>query len=1530
MSADVNSVQSKQESLKLLLKEKMRQGVKQFPLSYAQEQLCVLNQLLPQGGVYNEHKVYRLKGVLNKDALEKSIHEIVQRHASLRTIFLLAGDKPVQVVKPFATGYYEYIDGLVAGITDEKKLNDFLAAHISGSFNLTTGPLINVKLIGCFDTSYILSVCMHHIVTDGWSMEIFNKELTTLYRDFSSHTSSSLADLKYQYSDYAVFQRQPFFTDLFKLQLEYWYKQLKNFATLNLPTDFDRPAYQTYCGARHFIDIPIPSMQALCKKEKVTPFMIALTVFKILLYRYSAQEDIVVGIPVANRNRDEVKDMIGFFVNTLVFRTDLSGSPAFLELLHRVRKVTLDAFTNQDVPFEKLVEELQPERSLSFNPVFQVLFVFQNVPQQTLQLPGISAEEIEIARNTSKMDLTFIVWEDENTIKGYIEYNTDLFSKTTIERMEEHYKNLFNAVLHDPTADIGTLPMLSASEVNGILDKAEGLIVDFPKSKTVIARVEEQVRRTPDHIALVSDGKKITYRELNTQANRLAEHLIRAGLKKTNAVGIVTEPHPDMIIAILAVLKAGGVFIPIDPAYPPSRIEYIIRNSVCDLLLVQKEIAGLNCPVPVIGISTYQYKNEENYAETKNDEEDSVYIIYTSGTSGNPKGVRISNANLNNYLNWFIRTCEITGNDNTVLASSFAFDMGYTNIFSTLITGGTLHLVSREVILSPSVFLQYIADNRLTYIKITPTLLSALVNSAEFNIVNGRSLTRVVLGGEQVNCNDLEKAHSLCPQIRFMNEYGPTETTIGTIAQFIDFGEFHKYKKYPTVGNPIYNTQAFIMDKNGQLVPEGIPGELVISGECVGAGYVNNPELTAQKFISNPFDTSRKAYRTGDFARMRPNGKIEYLGRRDLQVKVRGYRIEPEEIVIHLLGYNGVKQAIVQVDHHKRNPDNKYLCAYMVASPAPDVNDLRSFLLARLPEYMIPAFFIFMDHIPVTANGKTDLKALPKPDARGQVLKAPAATAMEETLLKIWAEILDIEEKSIGTNDSFFELGGYSLKAMMMISRINRMHDVNIPLAQIFRTPTIKDFALFVTGASKTDSIQIVPLAKKHFYPLSSAQKRVFFLQQLEGVGTSYNSPFLLKFEGKLDRGRIENTYRKLIQRHETLRTSFHLINNEPVQVVHDEVPVIIEELGTHTSDKIREVINGFVRPFDIACAPLFRVGLIQLNAEEYLLVHDIHHIVSDGTSKSILEDDLMDLYEDRSLPEMKIQYKDFAAWQNNLFASAAYKKQLDYWLSVYADGIPSSALATDYLRSETPGFSGGGYGIYLDAGDTEALRTCCKKHEVTLFMYLLSAINILLHKYTGQEDVVIGSSIFGRPEADFQRIIGMFVNKLAIRNFPAHEKTFIEFMQEVKRNSIKAFDNQQVQFEDLVDKLKLKRDLSRNPLFDISLVVQNFEKPRSESRYFKSAMYDIENRTAKFDISLMVFEVKDQVYFYFEYRSDLFTGSTIMDFAQRYISVIKQALGNERLAIKDFRLKHDFVEVQPAMPTIEFEFSDSTTTVTE
>ncbi|MGB2960773.1 MAG: amino acid adenylation domain-containing protein, partial [Bacteroidota bacterium] len=1503
----------KRKLLELLLKDEgvnlarsvivpQKRDTDSFPLSFAQQRLWFIDQLEPGSGQYNIPVGFRMVGSLDIRVLEEVIHRIVQRHESLRTVFSSRDDEPIQVVTSELKLKPRFVDLRTTPVSRrEEEARQMLIEDAQQPFVLERGPLMRVTVLRLQDKEYWVLLTLHHIISDGWSMSVLAKEITSLYQTTVSGAPSPLPDLSIQYSDFACWQREWFRGEEVEKQVRYWREQLGGAVqVLDLPSDRPRPAVASYRGESYEFDIPgdlSRSLERLAREEDATMFMALLSGFHALLYRYSGQEDISVGTPIANRNRAEIEDLVGFFVNTLVMRVLFSRDLTFRQLLRKVREVTLGAHAHQDLPFEKLVEELDPERATSHAPLFQVMFVYQNLPQQSFRLPGMTIEPLRVDQGTTPFDITFSIFEQTGGLKGSIDYSADLFDHSTMERLAEHSLTLLRAAVADPDQPVSAATLLTPAEQRTVVVDWNDTAISFrDRDATLHGLFEATAHRDGSSIALEVEGEQLSYSELNQRANKLAHYLVRHGVGPEVRVGVCLERSIEMIVAMLGILKAGGAYVALDPAYPNERVQYILLDSRATLLLTQKDLVGglpEDHPPAVLLDSEW-----DGIASEKNSDpgvhvlpENLAYVIYTSGSTGRPKGVAIEHRSAVNLVQWASRVFPSEVTENTLASTSICFDLSVFEIFVPLSSGGSVTLVRNALDV-----LQFGEDSRVTLVNTVPSAIAELVR--ERGIPD--SVRVVNLAGELLPTSLVKKIYDLPGERKVYDLYGPSETT--TYSTYA----FREPDRRPIVGRPVANTQIYILDQSQQPVPVGVPGELYIGGSGLARGYLEKPDLTAERFVPEPFSgkSGSLMYRTGDLARYLADGNIEYLGRVDHQVKVRGFRIELGEIESELRQYGSVKEAVVIV--REDTPGDKRLVAYCVPNqiPGPQPSHLRGILKEKLPDYMVPSAFVEMDEIPLTPNGKVDRRALPIPELGVTAAKESAPrTPVEEILVEIWSEVLSVDH--VGVEDSFFDLGGHSLLATRLMSRLRRAFEIEVPLRTLFENPTVAGLATAIEAKSgvrsEVDVPPLEPVRRDGKLPLSFAQQRLWFLSELEEGGGLYNIPAAFRLVGALDVEVLERSINEVIRRHESLRTSFATVEGEPVAVIDQnvwlELPVmdLRDVPPTEQNSRVYEIASARARqPFVLANGPLVRGVLLRLADEEHIGVFTMHHIISDGWSIGVLIGELGALYkayiagEESPLPDLSIQYPDYAVWQRSWLQGEVLEGQLAYWKDMLQGVPPLLELPTDRPRPAMQTIRGGRKNFTLPAEQSEALASLSRNEGVTLYMTLLAGLQILLHRHSGQQDISVGTPIANRNRSETEGLIGFFVNTLVMRSDLSGVPSVREVLHRVRDIALGAYAHQDVPFEKVVDAIQPERDISHSPLFQVMFTLQNAPEEAVDLPGLRIEPVEVDTGVSRFDLTMTMVEESEGLRGSIEYNADLFDAGTIDRMVSHFQNILE------------------------------------------
>ncbi|MEH2198295.1 amino acid adenylation domain-containing protein [Nostoc sp.] len=1474
-----------------------------LPVSFAQQRLWFLDQLEGENCVYNVPFFLQISGCLQIAALQQAITAIIQRHEVLRTSFCVVNESPIQVIHANPKLTMQLIDWRQLTEADQlKKAQQLAIEELQQPFDLSNPPLLRVKLLQLSDQSHLLFLVIHHIVCDGWSMQIFRRELFTLYTAFCAGKPSPLPELSLQYADFAHWQRQWLQGEVLQKQLNYWQKQLAAVPPLlELPTDQPRPSTQTYRGRSEFGALNqnlTQKLKRLSQESGTTLFMTLLTAFALLLSRYSGQEDIVVGSAIANRNLRQTEPLIGFFVNTLALRTNLQGNPTFLELLERVKQVTLDAYDHQDLPFEKLVDELGLERSLSYHPLFQVAFGLQNETQETLEIPGLTLNPFKWENTTTLFDLSLMVRETPQGLTGEWEYATDLFTATTIQRMVGNFAVLIQGIVDNPQQPINTLPLLTEIECQQ-LQQWNQTETDYSLNQTLVDLFEAQVAKTPDNLALVFESQSLTYQQLNQKANQLAYYLIQNHqIQPDTLIGICVERSLDMIIGVLGILKSGAAYVPIDPNYPQERIEFMLEDSGTSVLLTQSHLKE-QLPLTKLKHQTICLDRETfNSALTDNPNPQSnpdnlAYIIYTSGSTGQPKGVMIEHRAIVNLSLAWAEIFQVQHNSRWLQFGSFSFDLSIGEIATALSAGACLYLAKKETLLPSQTLVDLLADYKISHFALPPSALSVLPQAIL------PDLQAIIVGGEACPAEFVTQwSRGRC----FFNCYGPTESTvIATIANCEPNG------KKPSIGQPLSNIRIYILDAHNQPLSLGIPGELCIAGVGLARGYLNRPDLTAEKFIQvNLFGKTERIYKTGDLAKWNSDGNLEYLGRIDEQIKLRSFRIELGEIESLLLQHTSVKEAVVILYETDSNPR---LVAYVTAAEKSRTlaNQLKDYLKTRLPNYMVPSQIMVLDKLPLTPNGKLDRKVLPAPDLTASNDFEMLVTPTEELLAILWQSLL--KAKSVGRRDNFFELGGHSLLATQLVTRIRDSFGVEIPVRKIFEQSVLSELATEIDKASSGIALPpIAPQPENTPKTLSFAQSRLWFLAQLEGTGTSatYNMSTALQLEGKLNIEALRASFDYLLDRHAILRTYFPALEGEAQVVVQnlEDIEVLampaagcayadLQELDSQTqAETVQRLSNNHAQePFDLNAGPLFKAILLQLSEQKNVLLLNMHHIISDGWSMGVFKREWEQAYsafaagKTPQLSPLPIQYSDYAAWQRSWLQGEILESQENYWKQQLGDAPRLIDLPTDYPRPAQQSYQGGREEYRLSKELTQELKILSQKYGVSLFMTLLTAFNILLSRYSRQEDLCVGSAIANRTHSYTESLIGFFVNTLVLRSKIKPEQGFNELLQQTRQTCLDAYAHQDIPFEYLVEQLQPERSLSHNPLFQVMIVLQNTEGAGTNVSLpgLDIKWLDQSYPYAKFDLTLDLCERDEQLHCMWEYATDLFEAETIQRMAGHF-----------------------------------------------
>ncbi len=1542
---------------------------KYYRLTSAQKGIFVLQQMEENNVAYNISLILPISGYPSVDILENIFRKMILRHETFRTSFSVIDGEPVQEVHENVEFKVECYES--GGIEVKEIVKDFIRP-----FDLCRAPLLRAALVKSADNKCLLVMDIHHIISDGSSMNI-------LARDFLDiNGGKELPPLRLQYKDYSEWKNSTQHRATLEEQEAYWMEEFKGeIPLLNMPIDFTRPPIQSFAGNTLNFKISKEETAALkrtASEEKATVIMIILSIYYIMVAKITGQEDIIIGTDVIGRDSPDLLKIIGIFVNALALRNFPAPGKTFREFLREVRDRTLKAIDNQDYQFADLVERISLPRDTSRNPLFDISFTFWSIERESESIPGMQTSEVKAGGysyedNTSKFDLTLGGTEIHGQLAFAFEYCIKLFKQETIERFINYFKMITAAVMVSPDTKIAEIDIMPEEEKKQLIIDFNDTAEELPTGKTIYQLFEEQVDRIPDQPALVFQEKIVTFRQFDESANQLA-HCLRNGkaLCTGDRAAILMERSIELIITLMGVMKAGAAYVPLDPHLPAERLRVVIEDASIGVVMTQQKFSpkftllqgkcsgfhSLVCMDDLLeGFDKYPVERPgiigcENLA----------YVMYTSGSSGVPKGVLVEHRTIVNTLIWRKNFYKYAQGDVSLQIPPCFFDSSVTDIFTPLLGGARLVLVSEEERVDLASLKEILPTRNVSHFIAVPAFYNVLLEEIADSL---KGVKMICCAGEHFPEELIRKHFEKLPHVRIVNEYGPTENSVNTTAF-----DLKPDSPKALIGRPISNVQVTIRDRNLRLCAIGVVGEMCLSGSSLARGYLNRPEVTAEKFIATPAFSPQsqpevppgtstpsiqssqhsiipspersgvRFYCTGDLARWLPDGNLEFLGRVDSQVKIRGIRVEVAEIENSIMKHKDIKEAVVLAREDSKKSGERYLYAYVVSSNGNSdaAADLKGYLAERLPEYMVPSYIIEIETIPLTPSGKINRDALPIPEVAMEEFTAPR-NEMEEKMAGIWAGVLAAEKNTIGIDSDFFRLGGNSLKATTVASRLHKAFNVKVPLAVIFKTPTIRELSKFIWGAAEDKYVAIESAEKKEYYSLTPAQNRLYILQNMNRSGIAYNLPQLIQLDEQVDNKRLEETFRKLIDRHENLRTSFHMVKDQPVQKVHEKVEFEIEyyeKTGNKGQRKeVERVIQNFVRAFDLSQAPLLRVGLIKTNEGKNLMQVDTHHIISDGISNQILIRDYMKLYAGETLPVLKLQYRDYSEWLNSDVIKSFIKKQERFWLNSFKGRLPVLHFPTDYDRPEVNRMEGNRIIFGLDEQETKGVHALTLEHDATFFMVLLAIYTVFLARLSGQEDIIVGSPISSRRHSDLEQIIGMFVSTLPMRNYPTASKTFAEFLSEVRQGTLEALENQDYPFEELLEKIQMTKEGGRNPLFDVFFQFYNVDLDPEPARPLSSLLppvkvedtdaaekqYQYQLTTSKFDLYLYGEERDGRLVFFLEYSTQLFKQETIEKFIKNFKEVISQVVENKDIKLQNITISHHIYDKKIEIPETDFAF---------
>ncbi|MDH6711453.1 amino acid adenylation domain-containing protein, partial [Kitasatospora sp. MAA19] len=1476
------------------------------PVSFAQQRLWFLDQLEGPNATYNIPLGLRLTGPLDASVLDAALRDVVGRHEVLRTVFPATDGQPWQDIRS-ADAVGPLLTVVDAAALDAAELDAAVAGAARHVFDLTDELPIRAWLFGRSRTEHVLLLVVHHIAGDGWSMGPLARDVSAAYRARLAGTAPQWDELPGQYADYALWQRELLGEEddpeslLFE-QLAYWRAALADLPEeLALPTVRPRPAVAGHEGGT--VDIAVPAdlhrrLVETARAEGVTAFMVLQAALAVLLSRLGAGTDVPIGTPVAGRTDEALDDLVGFFVNTLVLRTDLSGDPSFTELLRRVRQTGLGAFAHQDVPFERLVEELAPARSMARHPLFQVMLSLQNNARPVLDLPGLTAEPLAGGQAPAKFDLSFTFGEDFGPdrspagLQGNVTFALDLFDAAAAEQLGARFVRVLRAVLTEPGRPVSAVEVLDAAERQRILTEWNGAAAE-PVTGTLPELFAAQVARTPDAVAVVCGDTELTYAELDARANGLARRLAAEGVGAESAVAVLMERSADLVVALLAVVKAGGCYVPLDARYPLTHRLAITAETGATVVLtdtaLSEEAAELG--LTVLTVLTTDGPAPAASVDVAFHERQLAYVMYTSGSTGRPKGVAVTHHDV-----IALATDDRIASpamQRVLLHSPHSFDASTFELWVPLLNGGSV-IVAPTGDLTTTTLHHLITSHDITALWLTAGLFSLI---ADDNPACLSGIHQLWTGGDVVSPTAATRTRAACPGLTIINGYGPTETTT--------FATTHPVTDTPSalpIGRPLTTMRAYVLDAHLHPVPAGATGELYLAGSGLARGYHHRPALTAERFTADPHGPAgSRMYRTGDLAKWNHHGELEYAGRADQQIKLRGFRIELGEVEAALASHPTVAQATVLL--REDTPGHKRLIAYTVPTGDLDTTAVLAHVAGLLPEYMVPTAIVTLDALPLTVNGKLDRHALPAPDLTSTPGRAPR-TPREEILCEVFAQILGVPQ--VNVDDSFFALGGHSLLATRLVSRIRTVLDVELPIRTLFETPTVAALAQRLDDTTTSRPALTTTTTRPEVLPVSYAQQRLWFLGELEGPSPTYNIPLCLRLSGHLQVEALDAALHDVVERHEVLRTVFGSADGQPRQLVLD-IDAVGPLLTVDTHDE-EALSRAATHAFDLNTDIPFRTWLFSHGETEHTLLVVVHHIAGDGWSMGPLAHDISTAYTTRltgtppTWEPLTVQYADYTLWQRDLLGSpddphSLLSQQLTYWRQALADLPEELTLPTDRPRPATASHHGGTVDLTVSSELHQRLTELAHAEGVTTFMVLQAALAVLLSRLGAGTDFPIGTPIAGRTDEALDNLIGFFVNTLVLRTDLNGNPTFTQLLHRIREADLTAFAHQDIPFERLVEEIAPARSMARHPLFQVMLSLQNNAEPNLALPGLTATLAPSGQLAARFDLSFTLSETfaADGTHAGLRgtltFARDLFDTGTAERLTERFVRVLSAAL---------------------------------------
>ena len=1504
-----------------------------IPLSFAQQRLWLLDRIEPGSVAYNVPLVMRIKGNLNFERLCVAYKLVVQKHEALRACF------PEDDIGP----YQSFIGAEQFGIEKESVASSFetdiearrlVAIELMTPFQLETGPLVRCKLIQLNPADAIFVFVAHHIVTDGWSMTLIAKDLATAFASGQLEVNENTL----HYADFSAWQRESLAEEALEAHLVYWEDSLASVEPLDFPSDYARPQTQTYNGqtVSFSLDANVRGQfERLAREKSTTLFNVLLSAYASVLHRYTNQNSFAIGTPVAGRELVELESIVGFFVNTLAVPVDFESAATFNEVLVQVSHSFMEGQAHQQIPFEQIVERVNPTRDMSRSPIFQTMLVFQNIPlgeqaddKFLMQLDGLAFEPIALENQTTKFELTLTIAENPDRDKGFecqLQFNTDLFREDTILQFVTHFRSLCESVAKFPDLMLSEHKILTDREIEQQVKEWNSTAVDYDRAASVHSLISHSAKNTPDAIAIRFGDKELSYQELEQSADRIANELIRLGAKPGERIGLCFDRHLHLLSSIIGILKAGGTYVPLDATYPIERLRYIMADANISKvvsytsyveIIQDKDIDVINAEEVLQRSNTTQ-----NFSGVQPDPERPLYLIYTSGSTGKPKGTVVQHRSEVNLLNWYTQEFGMSSHDRVLLISAIGFDLTQKNLFAPLLAGATL-IVPTFQEYDVDALLVLMRQERVTWINCAPSAFYPLQDHSDcWDALS--ALRYVFLGGEPINLKRLS-AWVSTTACRLVNSYGPTECTDIASSYVVDVDRDLKLPFLP-IGRPSYNVKLYVLGRKAELLPIGAIGELYIGGEGVGLGYLNNDVLTDASFLPNPYELKGgRIYRTGDRVRFLRDGNVQYLGRKDHQIKLRGFRIETGEIESIINDSEDVADSLISV---WSSGAMELLVAWIVSGVAKSehgnlVERVSDACKKVLPTHMVPSEWIVLDKFPLTPNGKVDRKALPVPATDLDRVFVEPDSDLEKLVASVWQTVLGHER--IGLTDDFFQLGGHSLLATQVVSRVAKQCKTDVNVRMLFENPVLSDFVQKLENSVLSGGAQkprLIKHGKHEDIPLSHGQQRIWFFEKMYPLSTANNMPGAIRIRGGFNVVAFEQAFREIVRRHESLRTVFYeTVDGKPKQRVQKNAGVTLQHVELagdgNVQGKILELAEADrVLKFDLMNGPLIRATIATVGAPssvgEYVLFFCMHHIVSDGLSITNLLKEMAVLYvafsnqQPSPLPELLIQYPDFAIWQREFMDGPALASQIDYWKNKLEGAPPLLTMPTDFPRPKVQTTHGTSLPLAFSEGFNQKLTEFCHQYNVTPFVFMLMTWKILLAKYSNQKDIVVGVPLGGRSQPELEPLIGFFLNSVVLRTDFSNNPTCIDALKRVKQTAIDGFANGDVPVDLVIEALAIERSAAYTPLAQVAFQLMAGDSPVGATPEAGTKMGDIEfepiaveSSTAKFDMTLTLNQSKELLIGSLEFNTDLYKPATIKRIIDQYIHISEALISEPEMPV--------------------------------